>query len=215
MGRRDDYVDRHVGAGKRRRLPAAAVRRRTYLDSAEAIRVLLDAARELDAERRRGETPVQRCKGRRPLEWTRFADTRGFPRPAAKGRCPTCPEPDLRSRRISGREAIELLRQGRTPGELAESLGVSPQTHREEGRGSLEQIAAPDAAACSRAATTSIAQIAETSVARAAVAADRPPAGQRPSGVDRDRVRAGHRDAVAPGAQGDRLLGGDRVAAAA
>src|SRR3954454_20155037 len=28
------------------------------------------------------------------------------------------------------REAIELLRQGRTPGELSESLGVSPQTLR-------------------------------------------------------------------------------------
>ena len=28
------------------------------------------------------------------------------------------------------REAIELLRQGRSPGELAESLGVSPQTLR-------------------------------------------------------------------------------------
>jgi transposase len=26
------------------------------------------------------------------------------------------------------REAIELLRQGRTPGELSKSLGVSPQT---------------------------------------------------------------------------------------
>jgi transposase len=28
------------------------------------------------------------------------------------------------------REAIELLRQGRTPGELSKSLGVSPQTLR-------------------------------------------------------------------------------------
>src|SRR5215208_5145030 len=28
------------------------------------------------------------------------------------------------------REAVELLRQGRTPGELAKSLGVSPQTLR-------------------------------------------------------------------------------------
>ena len=28
----------------------------------------------------------------------------------------------------SRREAIELLRQGRTPGELSKSLGVSPQT---------------------------------------------------------------------------------------
>jgi transposase len=40
------------------------------------------------------------------------------------------PEPDLRIPEQFRREAIELLRQGRPPGELAESLGVSPQTLR-------------------------------------------------------------------------------------
>ena len=54
----------------------------------------------------------------------------GLRRPAAKGWCPTCPEPDPRIPPEFRREAIELLRQGRTPRELSESLGVSQQTLR-------------------------------------------------------------------------------------
>jgi len=62
------------------------------------------------------------------VEWVPFRE--GFRRPAAKrwsdvprtrSACP----PDVR------REAIELLRQGPTPGELSKSLGVSPQRPRD------------------------------------------------------------------------------------
>jgi len=54
----------------------------------------------------------------------RFADTRGLSRPAAKGWCPTCPEPDLRTRRTSGARRSSFCVQGRAPGELSKSLGM-------------------------------------------------------------------------------------------
>ena len=54
----------------------------------------------------------------------------GFRRPAAKGWCPTCPEPDPRIRRSSAARRSSCCVPGRTPRELAESLGVSQQTLR-------------------------------------------------------------------------------------
>jgi len=53
----------------------------------------------------------------------------GFRRPAAKGWCPTCREPDLYPPEFR-REAIELLRQGRTPGEPSKSLDRLVSIHR-------------------------------------------------------------------------------------
>jgi transposase len=50
-------------------------------------------------------------------------------REGAKGWC-LCRRPDPRNPDEFRREAIELLRAGRTPRELAESLGVSQQTLR-------------------------------------------------------------------------------------